>query len=279
MDFWDVSETVEAALREDVGSGDVTSSFTPNRKVTADITSNSDGYVSGIREVNLLLKKHKISAEALVKDGDKIKKGQRIFLLNGMSRNILPVERTVLNLLARMSGVTTTTKAYVNELKKAGSKASIAATRKTTPGMMRLEKKAVAIGGGLTHRMGLYDMILIKDNHLSMFGGDVVAALAAARKAKQGLKIEIEVESAADAVIAAECGTDLVMFDNMRPKEIAFAIEVLKRMGLRKKVILEVSGGVSMKNLKEYAKLDVDWISSGKITSAAPWLDFSLHLF
>jgi nicotinate-nucleotide pyrophosphorylase (carboxylating) len=278
MDSSDVSEILEAALREDVGSGDVTSAFAPNRRIKAVITSDSPGYVSGVKELSLLFKRHKIGAKAHVKEGDMVRKGQKIFSLDAMSSNLLPVERVALNLLSRMSGVTTNTRKYVDALKRYKSKAKIVATRKATPGLMRLEKKAVEVGGGLTHRMGLYDMILIKDNHLMLFGGDVKAALAAAKKAKGKLKVEIEVESVKDAVTAAECGADLIMFDNMKPNDIAWAIGLLEAKGLRKRVILEVSGGVSLKNIRDFAKLDVDWISSGKLTASAPWLDFGLHV-
>ncbi|MFH0861756.1 MAG: carboxylating nicotinate-nucleotide diphosphorylase [Candidatus Altiarchaeota archaeon] len=278
MDLSDVSEILEAALREDVGSGDVTAAFTPNRCIRAEITANSSGVISGLEEAILLFKNHKVAAKAHVKDGASVEKGQKVLTLEGLARDLLPVERTALNFISRMSGVSTATREYADALKKHGSKAKIVATRKATPGLMRLEKKAVKLGGGLTHRMGLYDMILIKDNHLLLYGGDVGAALADAMRAKGGLKVEAEVETVKDAVLAAEGGADLIMFDNIGPSDISEAIRILKEKGLRKKILLEVSGGVTLGNIGEYAGLDVDWISSGRLTTAAPWLDYSLHI-
>ena len=278
MELLGVSEILEAALHEDVGSGDVTASFTPNRRIRADITANSQGIVSGLEEALILFKRHKVGARAYLKDGAKVKGGQRVLSLEGLARDLLPVERTALNVISRMSGVSTATRAFADELKKHRSKAKIVATRKTTPGLMRLEKKAVRLGGGLTHRMGLYDMVLLKDNHLLLFGGDVSRALATARRQAGGLKVEVEVESVKDAVAAAEGGADLIMFDNMEPRDISKAISIIKGKGLRKGIILEVSGGVTLGNIREYAGLDVDWISSGKLTTAAPWLDYTLHI-
>jgi len=277
MDDKELLKRIECMVFEDVGSGDITSSFTPNRKVEAVIDSNSEGYVSGIHELKLLFRKHRIKATAHVKDGEKLKAGKRIFTLVGRSRDILPLERMALNLLSKMSSVTTATRRYADELKRIGAHAKVAATRKTSPGLMQLEKKAVFFGGGVTHRMGLYDMVLLKDNHLKVFNGDVLAALKAAKKAKTGKRIEVEVNTAEDAVIAAKNGADLIMFDNMKPHEIKQAVALLEIGGLRRKVLLEASGGVTLDNIGEYGKTGVDWISVGKITYSAPGLDFTLE--
>jgi nicotinate-nucleotide pyrophosphorylase (carboxylating) len=269
---------LETMLREDVGAGDITSSFTPNRRVTAHILSNSAGTVSGIDELKELFRRHRLKATSHVGDGRPVKPGQRVMTVRGMSRDLLPVERTALNLLSRMSAVATLTRRYADALKAAGAKAKIVATRKTTPLLRLFEKKAVVTGGGLPHRMGLYDMVLIKDNHLMLFGNDVCRAIEAAKSANTGKRIEIEVTSASDAVRAAECGADMVMFDNMKPAQIRRAVEGLARKGLRKRVVLEVSGGITLENLGGYAKLDVDWISTGKITHSAPNVDFSMEI-
>lgn len=256
----------------------MTAAFTPNRQVRAEIVSSSSGFVSGVEEASLLFKLHNIKARAHMRDGQRLRPGQLVFTLSGKSRDILVVERIALNLLSRMSAVTTATRQYIDALRGAKSRAKIAATRKTSPGFMRLEKKAVALGGGVTHRMGLYDMILVKDNHLMLFGNDVKKALDAANRARKGLKVEVEVASVRDAVIAAENGADIVMFDNMSPKQIRTAVGLLKKCGLRRKVLLEVSGGVTLKNLRRYSGLDVDWISTSKLTSSATGLDFTLHI-
>ncbi len=278
MDDSELRGCIEAMLSEDVGSGDVTSAFTPNRKITAVITADSDGVVSGVQELKFLFRAHRIRCAAHVADGTRVKAGKRVFTLRGRARDILPVERTALNLVSRMSAVATLTRRYSDRLKALGSKSRIVATRKTTPLLRMLEKKAVVAGGGLPHRMGLYDMVLIKDNHLMLFGGDVRAAVAKARASAKGLKVEVEVESVGDALAAASAGADLVMFDNMRPADIRRAIALIRSQNPGRKVVFEVSGGVTLENLGRYASLGADWISTGKITHSAPNVDFSMSV-
>ena len=273
-----LSTQIESMLREDMGSGDVTTAFTPNRRVKARIIADAGGIVCGLEELKAVFARRRIRVKSSFRDGDRVRKGQDVMSLSGMSRDILPLERTALNLLSRMSAVATLTNQYATRLRALNSKAKIVATRKTTPLLRTFEKKAVVVGGGLPHRMGLYDMILLKDNHLMLFAGDVAAAVKALRRAKGGLKVEVEVESVKDALVAAECGADLIMFDNMKPAEIRKAVSLLTERGLRRKVLLEVSGGVSLDNIGRVGVLEVDWISSGKLTTAAPWLDFSLHV-
>ena len=270
-------KTIDSFLSEDVGSGDVTSAFTPNRRVKAQIISNSDGFISGVCEVRLLFKNHGVKVTAHVKDGGAVSRGQVVLTLSGMSFDILVVERTALNFLSRMSGITTKTRRYADVLKSVGSHSRVVATRKTTPGLRYFEKRAVVLGGGLPHRMGLYDMILIKDNHLALFGGDVSAALAAAKSSGSSLKVEVEVSCLRDGILAVEGGADIVMFDNMSPKKVKAAVSELKRMGLRKKVLLEASGGVNIKNIGAFGLCGVDWISTGRLTQSAPYVDFSLE--
>jgi nicotinate-nucleotide pyrophosphorylase (carboxylating) len=270
---------IEDMLREDVGSGDITTSFTPKRKVRARIKADMGGIVCGIEELQTLFNQHGITVKCSLKDGVGVRKGQTVMEVEGMSTDILPIERVALNLLSRMSAVATLARKYSSRLKALKSRAKIVATRKTTPLLRFFEKKAVIVGGGLPHRMGLYDMILIKDNHLMLFDGDIRAAVSAAKKARpRGMKIEVEVNSGPDALAAAESGADLVMFDNMQPKEIEASIEQLRRRGLRRGLLLEVSGGVSYGNLRKYAKLDIDWISTGKLTHSAPNVDFSMEV-
>jgi nicotinate-nucleotide pyrophosphorylase (carboxylating) len=274
-----LSKQIESMLREDIGSGDVTTAFTPNRRVRARIIADANGIVCGLEELKAVFERRAIRVKSSFKDGDRVRKGHEVMALSGMSRDILPLERTALNLLSRMSAVATLTNQYATRLRALRSRAKIVATRKTTPLLRMFEKRAVVVGGGLPHRMGLYDMILIKDNHLMLFENDVKAAVdAAKRRRPRGMKIEVEAASAADALAAAEAGADLVMFDNMKPVEIAFAIALLKRRGLRKGRILEVSGGVSYETLPKYARLDVDWISTGKLTHSAPNVDFSMEI-
>jgi len=278
MDKWDVSDRLTEFLNEDVGSGDITSAITPNIRVRAEILSTSNGYISGVEETHILFHLKDVAAKSHVNDGERVRRRQRIFTLNGMSRDILLVERTALNLLSRMSGITTLTRKYANALRKMRSNALIVATRKTTPGFRHFEKKAVVLGGGLPHRMGLYDMILLKDNHLAVFGKDVKKAVLAARGSKTKAKVEIEVFTVGEALSAAESQADMIMFDNMEPKEIRKAIRLMAKKGIRKGIILEASGGISLRNLRRYARTGVDWISTGRLTHSAEALDFTLEI-
>lgn len=264
---------------EDLGPCDVTTVFSPDKKVKAEIAAKEDGIICGISELSALFRLFSIKAQSLLSDGQKVKKKQRIFLLEGRSKDILTVERTAVNILSRMSGIATLTKKYVDKASLANPKIRIAATRKTTPTFGFFEKKAVAAGGGDTHRLGLYDLVLIKDNHLRLFADNVASALKAARKETSfSHKIEIEVRKAQDAYIAAEYGADIVMLDNMSAPEIKKTVSGLEKRNLRSRVLLEVSGGINLENLGEYAKTGADILSVGRITHSAPALDMSLEI-
>jgi nicotinate-nucleotide pyrophosphorylase (carboxylating) len=278
MDNRQLIHHLETMLQEDVGSGDLTSQITPNRRIIAQVRSNSVGFISGVFESATLLRRHKIKVNTYVRDGERINRGQLIFTLEGKARDMFPVERVVLNVLSRMSGITTLTRKYVGVLASIGSKSKIVATRKTAPGLMMLDKKAVLLGGGLTHRMGLYDMILLKDNHLEAFCGDIQKAVKAAKAGGFGSKIEVEVASKDDALTAAESGAGLVMLDNMKPSRVKGTMKALISSGLRRKILVEVSGGVTLSNLCSYGKLGVDWISTSKLTNSAAGLDFTLDV-
>jgi nicotinate-nucleotide pyrophosphorylase (carboxylating) len=266
-------------VEEDIGPCDITAAFSPDKKVKAEIIAKDDGIVSGIQELLVLFKLFSIRAKPLLKDGDRVKKKQRIFLLEGNSRDILVVERTAINVLSRMSGISTITRQYVTKASSANPKVRVAATRKTTPLFGFFEKKAVAAGGGDTHRLGLYDLVLIKDNHLRLFKDSVGSALKAARKETSfSHKIEIEAKKIEDALLAAEYGADIIMLDNMSLSEAKKAVSGLEKLGLRSKLLLEVSGGINLENIAEYAKTGVDIISIGRITHSAPSLDMSLEI-
>lgn len=281
MDEKALIRLLKAMLREDVGKGDVTSSFCPNKPVSAEIRCSGKGWVSGVREVQLMFGSRGVKARAHVKDGQRVGAGKKVISLRGRARDILEVERTALNLMSRMSGVTTATREYVKALGKTNTKCAVAGTRKTTPGMRYFEKKAIVLGGGVPHRMGLYDMILIKDNHLKLFD-DVAKAVAAAHRSQKGkrrkLKVEVEVSSVRDALAAAKAGADAVMLDNMSPKQAKAAVQALKAADLRKKVLLEASGGIGVGNIRRYGLTGVDWVSTGRITHSAAAIDFGLEI-
>jgi nicotinate-nucleotide pyrophosphorylase (carboxylating) len=273
-----LEERLIAMVSEDSGFSDITTAFTPNKKVTAEIIAKEAGIVSGIYELQVLFKYFGISSQASFIDGGRIKKGRRIFLLSGYSRDILLVERTALNILARMSGISTLTSNYVEEAKKAGSNVKIAATRKTTPTFGFFEKKAVKVGGGDTHRYGLYDEVLIKDNHLRLFKSVSEALEIAKRETSFAHKIEIEVTNLKDAIAAASSGADIILLDNMAVPEIKKTVGELAKKGLRDNVLLEASGGVTLENVRSYAATGIDVISIGRLTHSAPALDISLEI-
>jgi nicotinate-nucleotide pyrophosphorylase (carboxylating) len=191
----------------------------------------------------------------------------------GSARKILQSERLVLNFMARMSGISTLTRECV--LLAGGVR--VAATRKTTPGFRLFEKRAVYLGGGDTHRFNLSDAILIKDNHIMILG--LKECLRRAKdKSSFTKKIEVEIESLEDMLIAAREGADIIMFDNMDPAKIAEGVDVLKKEGLREGVILEASGGITLDNIKDYGRSGVDVISLGALTKDARWIDLSLEI-
>lgn len=269
-------ETLWLMLGEDNAKTDVTSSFTPSKSIKANVVVKEVGFVSGIAELSLLFELAGAKVKASKADGDRVGVGDVVFTLEGNAGAILKVERTALNILARMSGITTLTRRYVDALESVGSKAKVAATRKTTPLFRYFEKNAVVAGGGVPHRMSLEDMVLIKDNHLKVFGG-VEEALEAAKTRNLNVPIEIEVGCREDAVTAAESGADIVMLDNMTPEQVGDVLDALKEKGLRDNVCIEVSGRINLENISEYGKQDIDVISVGGLTMNAPALDVGLE--
>jgi len=265
-------------ISEDEGFSDITSSNIPSKVINARIISHSYGYVSGIKELRVLFDLFKISVLRSKSDGDYIRKGTVVFRLRGNTKDILLVERTALNLISRMSGITTLTREYVDFCKKINPKVKIAITRKTTPLFRYFEKEAVKIGGGDTHRFGLYDMVLIKDNHLKLF--DSIKKCITAIKAKKSFvhKIEIEVKNQKEALEAMMCSVDIIMFDNMLPSEIKLVMSKIKKQYPNTNTLFEASGNINLENIKEYLMSGVDVISVGRLTHTIPILDFNLSI-
>ncbi|RZN34196.1 MAG: carboxylating nicotinate-nucleotide diphosphorylase [Methanosarcinales archaeon] len=269
-----ITSEIEVFLREDTGDFDVFHSLLPDEIIRARIIAKEDGILAGLEEAVRIFGYCGISPSRKRVDGDKITGGDVIIDIEGSSRAILQNERVALNILGRMSGIATLTRACVDMVKHTGAR--IACTRKTTPGFRRFEKKAVMLGGGDPHRFNLADAIMIKDNHIRIYGMD--EAYKVAKDVSFVKKIEIEVENAGDAVRAAKLGADIIMFDNMDVRSIKDAVSVLDAEKLRDSVMLESSGGISTDNLVEYAETGVDVISLGMITHSARWLDFSLNV-
>lgn len=268
---------VQNALLEDVGDGDYTSLSTipENQLGQAQLLVKEDGILAGVetaKEIFLYLDPS-IQIEILIQDGATISTGDIAFKLTGKIHSILMGERLVLNIMQRMSGIATQTAQYVKEV--SACKAKVLDTRKTTPLLRFLEKRAVEIGGGVNHRFGLYDMILIKDNHVDYAGG-VDAAVHGALKYKKehnlNIPIEVEVRNFEELkVVLGLDGIERVMLDNFSPDDVKKAVEMVDG-----KIITEASGGITLNTIAAYAKAGVDYISVGALTHSVKSLDLSL---
>ena len=275
-----LEEKLRRMLAEDMGQGDVTSALiVPEGSVAeAEMIAKEHGVAAGIEEAEVLFESLGLKFEACVKDGDEIKPKQVLMKISGDARTLLCVERTLLNIVSRMSGIATTTRTLVNEIRKAGCKTRIACTRKTAPGLLYFDKKAVLVGGGDSHRLHLDDMILIKDNHIAIVGSVKKAVKMTKEKASFSKKIEVEVTSVNDVLDAAKAGADIIMLDNFSPKQVEKAVSLLKQAGFFGKVLIEASGGITVNNILDFASKEVDIISLGEITHSVKALDISLEI-
>lgn len=269
----DIDNLIEAALIEDMPRGDITSeSIIPSNSVSrALIFAKEEGILAGIYVAERVFKKidPTVAFEIHRKDGQKIRRGDKVAALKGSSRSLLKGERTALNFLQRMSGIATVTNKYVKALE--GRKTKVLDTRKTTPGMRSLEKYAVKMGGGMNHRMNLSDMVMIKDNHLKIVGSISEAVRTARKKVKPGIKIEVETTSMDEAREALEAGVDVIMLDNMAWKKMK---EVMDWIDGR--VPVEVSGNITERKIGKIAELGVDFVSVGALTHSYKSLDISM---
>jgi nicotinate-nucleotide pyrophosphorylase (carboxylating) len=272
-----LEEIVKQALAEDIGEADHTSMATIPEKATGKVQliAKEDGILAGIEVAALVFKTvdPTIQIEVLAADGKFIRKGQQLMLLQGKARPLLTAERTALNFIQRMSGIATFTNKLVHQLD--GYRARLLDTRKTTPNNRLIEKMAVKIGGGHNHRFGLYDMILIKDNHVD-FAGGIANAINSTKeylkKNKKDLKIEIEVRNFLELHEAIETGgIDRILFDNFSTDDLLTAVQIAGR-----KIEKEASGNITLANIREYAETGVDFISVGALTHQIKSLDMSL---
>ncbi len=270
-----VTDFLKRSLDEDIGVGDITTLLTVNQSTEsrAKVFSKVDMIIAGMPFFSEVFKIYdpSLSVKACKSEGQRIEKGETIATVSGKSASILSCERVSLNILQRLSGIATLTNRFVEAVKPFPVK--ITDTRKTTPGMRYLEKYAVRAGGGDNHRFGLYDGILIKENHIKASGG----IKEAIRRAKKGghhlLKIEIEVTTINELKEALKEDADVIMLDNMSGQEISEAVSITRE---QKKVLLEVSGGVNLKNVRSLAERGVDIISIGALTHSAPAVDISM---
>ena len=267
-------------LSDDIGQGDVTTATVISQSIVAEalVIAKEAGVVAGLEEAIILSESLGLKAEGAVSDGAEIKKGQVILKILGDARTILSAERTMLNLLSRMSGIATATGRLVEKLRAAGSTTKVAATRKAAPGLIYFDKKAVLLGGGEPHRLHLDDLILIKNNHIAIVGSVEGAVEKAKLKSSFSKKIEVEVTKVTNTLLAAKAGADVVMLDNFSPKQVKQAVESFKKAGFLGKVLLEASGGINEVNLLEYALTGVDILSLGALTHSVRALDVSLKI-
>jgi nicotinate-nucleotide pyrophosphorylase (carboxylating) len=252
-------------IDEDAPSGDVTSeSVIPDVTCRAVIRAEQEGVAAGLLEATALFSHFGVDVQQEARDGEIIKNGAVILSLSGPAKKILLVERTALNIIGRMSGIATETRKLVDLVKGENPRCRVAGTRKTCPGLRALDKKAVMLGGGDPHRSNLSDGVLIKDNHLVLVS--VEEAIRKAKAASAYRKIEIEVETAGDAIVAARAGADILLFDNMTPDTVRKTIRDLEQAGLRNRVTIELSGGITAETIREYARTGADVISLGALT-------------
>ena len=271
-----LKQIVDTALTEDLGlSGDITSQaiFTEDKPGKAVIVAKQPGVIVGlfVAEAVFYAVDSMVRFEARIADGDLVEPEDVVIQLDGSLLAILSAERVALNFLGHLSGIATLTRAYVESAATYG--AVVKDTRKTLPGLRALEKYAVLVGGGRNHRFGLYDAVLIKDNHIQAAGGISEAVARVRKNLKEKMPVEIEVRTAGEVTEALAAGADIIMLDNMDAAGIAAAVATIGD-----KAEVEVSGGVTLENIAEKAAAGPDFISAGALTQSAPAFDFSLRV-
>jgi nicotinate-nucleotide pyrophosphorylase (carboxylating) len=277
--------TLSNFLIEDIGTGDITSNILiPQEKMSTGsiVCKNEDKGItiiaSGLAEAKMIFEICGCEVTQIVEDGSVISKGTKVMSINGSAKSILKAERTALNIVMRMSGISTRTRQFVEKLDDLSSLVHIASTRKTAPGLRYFDKKAVVLGGGISHRKRMDQLILIKDNHIAIVGS-VKKAIELAKSAYGNKrKIECEVVNLDGIVEAISSGADIVMLDNFTPEMVRDSLEKIRKSGLRDKVIIEISGGINYDNIYDYASSHPDVISIGSLTHSVKSIDYSLEV-
>lgn len=273
----EMRQSVRAALEEDIGSGDVTtlSTVPPEMRAKARMVAREDLVLAGLEFAEQAFRELSpdLQCQRLARDGQRMARGETLLLLEGVAQAILTAERVALNFAQRLSGVATLAAQYVAAVQ--GTRARILDTRKTTPGWRRWEKYAVTCGGGCNHRFGLYDMVLIKDNHLAALAGQgtdaIELAVQRARMKYPHLRIEVEADTLAQVESAVRSGADIVLLDNMSLEELKAAVQIAAG-----KIQTEASGGVTLSTIRAIAETGVDFISVGAMTHSARAVDIAL---
>lgn len=280
FELQEAKKLIQLALQEDIGSGDVTTRALFGKKdplVQAELIAKEPLLLAGLEIAELVFKKinPKIRFRKLAKEGSRVKEGAVLASLKGKASSILTAERVALNILQHLSGIATLTYLFVQSVK--GTKAKILDTRKTLPAWRRLEKYAVKMGGGVNHRIGLYDAYLIKDNHLALYGSIAKAIEQIRKQNRKKMKVEVEVKNLEEFEQALICQPDWILLDNMPLEEMHLA--VLRKRKLAGHVpLLEASGNVNLNNVRAVAQTGVDYISIGALTHSAKAVDMSLEI-
>lgn len=265
-------EIIIRALKEDIGTGDLSTLIIPEDCIgEAKLYAKENGIVCGINVTEAVFKKvdPRIEIESKVNDGDTITPGMLVMKINGPLSGILKAERTALNFLQHLSGISSATKRLVDVVSDLGVK--VVDTRKTMPGMRNLQKYAVRVGGGNNHRFGLYDAVMLKDNHHAVVGGLHEAIQRVKAKVGHMVKIEVECETLDQVNEAIACGVDVIMLDNMSLEDMSLAVKIINHQA-----IVEASGGISEDNIRKIAETGVDILSVGRLTHSVRAVDFSL---
>ena len=270
-----VRDIVARALAEDIGPGDITTAATvaPDAECRAEIVAKAEGVIAGLGVARLVfgMLDPQIEFHEVAADGGRVSEGMTVARLSGNTRALLAAERTALNFLQRMSGIASLTAEYVEAAE--GTDARVIDTRKTAPGLRLLDKYAVRMGGGCNHRIGLFDGVLIKDNHLRAAGGVGEAVRRARRAAHHLVKIEVEVQTLEEVEEGVAAGADAILLDNMDLDDVRRAVDLISG-----RCEIEVSGGVTLETVRALAECGVDYISAGSLTHSAPALDLSLEI-
>lgn len=279
MNLDSVRPLIQGALDEDVGRGDITSEalFPSSLKGMAQIVAKEKGLLAGVevaKEVFRLTSSGSMKFTHWLEDGDLIESNRAVLIMEGGASSILRGERVALNFLSRLSGIATLTRKYVDLIK--GLEVRILDTRKTSPNLRVLEKYAVKMGGGMNHRFGLDDGILIKDNHIKICGGVGEAVERAKKNLSPLLKIEVEVENLTQLEEAIAAGADIIMLDNMEKGKMREAVSRIR--GQKRDILIEASGGINLENVRDVAETGVDFISVGGLTHSAASLNFALEM-
>ncbi len=276
----EIIERLKDFLDEDIRTGDLTTSIlgTHDGKGVGTFYAKSKSVLAGIKEAAAIAEIMGLESEVLVSEGSWVDKKQPVLRVMGKASIILQIERVCLNIIMRMSGAATKTHNMLKLARKGNPKVRVAATRKTTPGFRFFEKRAVQVGGGDPHRYALDDMILIKNNHISVIGSAEEAVKAARERVSFTKKVSCEVRDIDECIAAVEAGADIILLDNFSPDEVAKAHKKLNEMGLRDRIILEASGGIDESSVEDYAKNGADVLSSGALTHSYIASDFNMLL-